>query len=70
MTRPTHQEHLAQAEAYAKPLLAEKDATKDVRNDPTAQERAALLADQGVALRGVLYHCAAALVAVIEDRWP
>jgi hypothetical protein len=53
-------EHLDQAEAYARTLLSERAASGGDTNQ--------LIADQGEAMRCVIYHCAAAITNAIVDH--
>lgn len=55
----TSAEHLEKAEQYARPLSVEKDDC----GDHYARE-----ADQGQAMRLMIYHCTAAIVAAIDDH--
>jgi hypothetical protein len=62
MSLGTAQNQLDHAEKFARELRIEKDATEmGVRRDD-------LTGSQGFALRQLIYHCTAAVVAAIEDR--
>jgi hypothetical protein len=53
----TSEDHLAKAEAYARTLEIERD-----------RNTIRLAADQGEAMRCLIYHCTAAIVGAIVDH--
>jgi hypothetical protein len=56
-------EHLDQAEAYARSLSVEITAAREQE-----VSLATMMADQGQAMRCVIYHCAAAITNAIVDH--
>jgi hypothetical protein len=62
MSLGTAQNQLDHAEKFARELRIERDAGQ------MGVRREEIVADQGLALRQLIYHCTAAIVAAIEDR--